>query len=109
MEFPMTPRVAGQLLAERIIESVDNGEHNITNPALWPNDAVFGVEYFTHPKGEPGWKSDLQREFFSTENALNAWVAAKKVWITEQGDSALIGELYEWDWGPNFKATLRLI
>lgn len=107
MDFPLTPKVVGQLLAELIIEAIDNGEENATNPMVWPVGALYGIEYQVRLKGEGCGYYTSSLEFFNTMEELDAWLTIKQNWVKQDKTHSILGEIYEWDWGPNLIASFR--
>lgn len=98
------PRITmGTVIAQTILNSVDNGKRGVHNPANWPEWATHAVEYRYRDKQFPTVPHEAEVCYFESEAAYQAWVQQKRDFCRDtDGDFTVQVLVYEWDWGPQY-------
>ena len=107
------PRITmGTVIAQTILDSVDNGKSGVQNPVNWPSWATHAVEYRCRDKQFPTVPQAAEVAFFESEEGYQQWVQQKRDFCKNtDGDFTVEVLVYTWDWGPEYvdQFTIRWV
>lgn len=96
----------GAQLAASIIATRDNQQTGPVNPANWPDSAGYAVEYYYHDKQFPNVDQSVVVMYFDDLSEVTLWRRQKAEFCKDtDGDFSLSVTHWQWNWGPEIKAT----